>query len=111
MEHLVADAHPALAVQPAVAADQRHTPALQPRDLPGVVETADELVAASQDRLHVELAGNRLRCPGNAARFGQRLSRAQQRLGRHARVVRALTPDQLCLHNGHVMAPPGQPSG
>jgi hypothetical protein len=40
MEHLVADAYPAFAFQPAVAADQRHTPALQPRDLPGVVETA-----------------------------------------------------------------------
>src|SRR5215510_16297812 len=60
-EQVLAGAHPALAVEPAVAADQRDTAALQPRNLPGIIQATDDLVAACQDRDHIELAGGRLR--------------------------------------------------
>ena len=72
--------------------DQRDTAVLQPRNLPGIIQATDDLVAARQDRVHIELAGDRLRGAGNPAGLSQRLGRAQQRLGRHAGVVRALTP-------------------
>ena len=75
--------------------NQGDTAALQPRNLPGIIETTDDLVAAPQHRAHIKLAGDGLRGPGNPAGLGQRLGRAQQRLGRHARVVGALPPDQL----------------
>jgi hypothetical protein len=44
--------------------DQRDTPALQPRYLPRIIQTAGDLVPASQHRVHVELASDGLRGPG-----------------------------------------------
>ena len=67
----------------------------------GVVR--DHEVAPGQRRLDVDLgAGGRL------ARPVDRLARAQQRLGRDARPVRALPAHQLALHDGHAQAAFGQ---
>ena len=78
-----------------MTADQRDTPGFQPRHLSGIIQAAGELVAASQHRAHIELAGDGLRSAGDPAGLGQRLRGAQQRLGRHAGVVGALASDQL----------------
>ena len=70
MQHLVTNAHPALAFHrpwPRISVSTR----LSSHGTCESIEPADELVAASQDRLHVELAGNCLRSAGNAARFGR----------------------------------------
>ena len=61
---VVADDDPALAVEPALAAEQLDPAFLQPGQLAGVVEVVDHLVAAVEDRLRVELAGDRAATPG-----------------------------------------------
>ena len=62
-----------------------------------VVEVVDDLVAPRQRRGHVQLAGHRLGGTRDPARLGQRLRRAQQRLGGHAGLERAFAADQLLL--------------
>ena len=58
---VVADHDPALAVDPAPAADERDAAVLEPRQLRRVVEVVDHLVAAAQHGGRVELAARRLR--------------------------------------------------
>ena len=55
LELLVAHPHPPLAGQLADAAHERDVAILQPRQLRRVVEVVDDLVAASEHGLHVEL--------------------------------------------------------
>ncbi len=104
-EHeLVADAHAALAVEPAVATDELDVPVVEPGELTRVVEVVDHLVAPRQHRGDIELALGCLGRPGDAPRLCQRLGRAQQRLRRHAGPVGALAPDQLALDESDFQA-------
>ena len=82
-------------VSRARAAQKRHAALLEPRQLHRVVEVVDDFVAAAQRRRDVELAGRCLRCARDAARLVERLRGTQQRLRRHAGVVRALAADEL----------------
>jgi hypothetical protein len=83
---------PARPGQPADPAQQVDALARQPALLPGVGVAGDHEVAIGQRSLDIDLrAGRRL------ASGLDRLAGAQQRLGRHARPVRALAPDQLAL--------------
>ena len=78
----------------------------QPALLPGVGVVRDHEVTPGKRRRHVDLrAGADLACALH------RLAGAQQRLGRDARVVRALAADQLALHQGHAQAAVGQRPG
>ena len=93
-----ADLHPPLAGQPRLPAQQRHAALLQPRQLRGVVELVDHLVAAAQHARRVEPARGRVvRHARHARDLVEQLARAQQRLRRHARPVAALAADQLAL--------------
>ncbi len=110
-EHVVSRAHPALAVEPAVLADQLDPARLEPRELGRVVAIVDHLVAASQGGAHVELAGHRLGSAGHAANLAQRLAGPQQGLRRHAGIEGALASHQLALHQRHAQPGVGQPPG
>ena len=101
LEHLLADPHPALADDLAAAAQQRHAAVLEPRHLARVVEVVDHLVAAVEHPLHGELALRGLRGARDPARLREHLGRSQQRLGRHARVERALAAHELALDDRH----------
>ena len=65
-----------LAGEPAAAADQLDPAVLEPRQLRGVVEVVDDLVAPGEHRRDVELAGHRLGRAGDPLDLGQRLVRA-----------------------------------
>jgi hypothetical protein len=110
-QQLVADAHAALALQAATAAHERDRVLVEPRDLHRVVEVVDDLVAAGQQRLDVERAGDRLAHAGHPPRLGEQLGRPQQRLGRHARPERALAADEPVLDHRRRVPPVGQPPG
>ena len=93
-QHVVADAHAALALEARPRRGHRDAAILQPRDHHRVVEVVDDLVAARERDAGGELAGRRLRRARHAARLVERLRRAQERLGRHAGVERALAADR-----------------
>lgn len=95
---------------PGAIADQLDPAALQPRDLTGVVEVANDPVALAQDRSHVELAGDGLGRAGNPAGLGERLGRTQQRLREHASIERALATDEVRLDDHHLVALDGRPA-
>ena len=59
-EHVVAHAHPPLARESRVAADERDPVGLDPGHHSRVVEVVDDLVAPGQHRAHVEVPGHRL---------------------------------------------------
>ena len=88
------------------AAQQVNALACQPALLPGVGVIRDHEVTPGQRRRHVDLGGGR-----RLARLVRRLAGAQQRLGRDARPVRALAPDQLALDQGHPQPAVGQLAG
>lgn len=67
---LVADEDPALAAEAPGAAEEVDLAFFKPRQLDRVVEIVDDLVAADEDRLRVELALRRDRNPGQAACLG-----------------------------------------
>ena len=67
---VVADDDPALAVEPALAAEELDPAFLQPRQLARVVEVVDHLVAAGEDRL----AGRARRSPPRATPGTRRAS-------------------------------------
>jgi hypothetical protein len=71
--------------------------ALEPLDLARVVPVGGEGGAPRQDRSAVDLAGHGLGRAGDRARRREHGARAQERLGRHARPVRALAADELLL--------------
>ena len=110
-QHLVADNHPALAVEAAGAAEELDAAFFEPGQLGGVVEVVDDLVAALEDRLGVELAGCRLRHAGHPARLGEHVGRAQQRLRGHAGVVGAFAADQVRLDDRDAHAAVGEAAG
>ena len=90
-QQVVADAHPALAVEPALAAEELDAAFFQPGQLPGVVEVVDHLVAAVEDRLRVEVAAHRLgdaRAPGAPRRAARRGAAAPSRACRRSRSTR-----------------------
>ena len=101
----------AVAVQPSLATEQLDAPLLQPGQLARVVTVLDHLVAAGQDGRGVQVAAHRLRRARYPARLGQRLRRAQQGLRRHARVIRALAPDQVALDDRHLQPALGDAPG
>ena len=72
----------------------------EPRHLARVVEAVDDLVAALQHRLRVEVAGHRLAHARDAAHLGEQLAGPEHRLRRHAGVERALAADQVRLDHG-----------
>jgi hypothetical protein len=110
-EHVVAHLHPALAVERALPAEQLDVSFLQPWELAGVVEVVDDLVAAVQRRLDVELTGHRLRRARHAPDLGERLGGPQQCLRRHARVIGALPANQVRLDDCHLQPPIGKAPG
>ena len=61
LDLLTVDGDPALAGEPAVAADQLDPAVLEPRQLGAVVEVVDDLVAARERGGDIELAGHGLR--------------------------------------------------
>ena len=79
---------------------------LQPPLLARVGVLRDHEVTPGQRGRHVHLGGGR-----HLARGLDGLARAQQRLGRDARPVGALTPHQFPLDHGDPQRPLGQLSG
>ena len=98
--------------EPTVAPDDLDPLGLCPCNLVAVVVVVDHEVppaegAGGRDRpVRHPLARAR-----GVARCGQGLPRAEQRLGRHARVVVAFSAEQLALDDGHVPARVGQEPG
>ena len=80
LELVVADLDAPLAGQHAEAAVELDPAVVEPRQHRAVVEVVDDLVAAVEHRLHVELAGDRLGRAGDAPDLAQDLLRAQQPL-------------------------------
>ena len=80
--------------------------ARQPALLPGVGVVGDHEVAPGERRLDVDL-----RAGPHIARALHRLAGAQQRLGRDARPVGALAPDQFALDEGDPQAALGERPG
>ena len=109
LELVVADVDALLAVEDTEAAVQLDPAVLEPRQHAGVVEVVDDLVAAVEHGLDVELAGHRLGRAGDAVDLAQDLLRAQQRLGGHARVERALAADDVVLDQRDLEPRVGQP--
>ena len=72
-QDVVADDHAALAVEPALAAEQLDPAFFQPRHLARVVEVVDHLVTAGEHRLAVQLA-DRLGDAGHAPSLAQQLA-------------------------------------
>ena len=85
---------PPLAVEPPAAADERDAVLLEPRQLTRVVEVRDHLVAPREHGRHVDRPDLEA---GDARDLALELDRAQQRLRRHAGVVRALAADEPVL--------------
>ncbi len=85
--------------QGAGATQQVDALAGQPPHLPVVGVIADHEVPPGQRRFHVDLRGGR-----RLVRVMYCLAGAQQRLGRDARPVRAVTPGQFPLDHGHPQA-------
>src|SRR5271165_1100093 len=81
--------------QPARAAQQVDAPARQPALLAGIGIVRHHEVPPGQRGCHVDL-----RARADVARALHRLARAQQRLRRNTRPVRAFPADQLPLHDG-----------
>ena len=105
----LADVDALLAREDAEAAVELDAPVLEPRQHRGVVEVVDDLVAALEHGLDVELARDRVGGAGDAADLAQDLLRAQQRLRGHAGVERALASDDVVLDQGDLEAGIGQP--
>ncbi len=91
---------------------QLHSALPQPRQMTGVVEVGDHLVAAAQHRLHVKRACNGLGDAGDAPALAQQLLGPQQRLRRHAGVEGALAPHEALLDDRDLASSLlGQPAG
>ena len=92
--------------QLALAAQQRDAVVGQPALLTGVGVVRHHVVAPRERGRDVDLGARR-----RLARAVHRLARAQQRLGRDARPVRALAADQLPLDDGHPQPARGDRGG
>ena len=108
-EHVVADLHPPLAVErpsPRNSSIPRSSSqGSWPESSRSWITSSRRSSAASD----VELAGHRLGGARHPPHLGEHLGRAQQRLRRHARVVRALAADQVRLDDRHLQAAVGEP--
>ncbi len=78
----------------------------QPALLSGIGVLGDHEVAPGERRLHIDLRTRR-----GLPRCVDRLAWSQQRLGRDACPVGALTANQLALHHGHTQATLGKRAG
>ncbi len=107
---VVADHQAALAVESRVAAEQLDAVVLEPAGGAGVVQVVDDFVAPVEHGLGVDRPRDGLGHARDPRGLGQQLARAQQRLGGHARVERALPADQIVLHDRHVKATVAQPA-
>ena len=94
-----------LAGHPPAAAHERDPAVLEPRQLRGVVEVVDDLVAAGE---HAPATSSSpvdgLRRARDPAHLGERLVGPQQRLRGHARPERALAADEPVLDDRHLEA-------
>jgi hypothetical protein len=109
LDLLATDLEAPLSGQLADAAEQLDVAVLEPRELGGVVEVVDDLVAAGEGGSDVEVARDRLGGAADAAGLGQRLVGPQQPLGRHAGPERALAADEPVLDDRHAQATVGEP--
>src|SRR5262249_6852416 len=91
------DIDPAFADDPAASAHECGAGPVEPLDLAVVVPVRGDVVTPGEHGVDLELAGDGGRDAGHAPRLGQHLTWAQQRLARHARPVRAFSPDQFGL--------------
>ena len=80
-----------------LAPDQLRPLVLEPARVPGVVAVARDLVAPPEDAIDRQLPGHRLGGAGRVARGLEDLGRPEQRLRRHAGVVRALAAGEPVL--------------
>ena len=110
-QDVVADRDPALAVEAAGAAEEVDPAFFEPGQLGGVVEVVDHLVAASEDRLRVELAvAASTGTPGSRRASASSVGGPQQRLRGHAGVVGAFAADQVLLDDRDAQPAVGQPA-
>ena len=109
LDLLLADDDAVRPGEPAPAAEEVDVALLEPGQLRAVVEVVDDLVAAGEQRGDVQLARGGLGRARDAARLRQRLGRAQERLRRHARPVRALAADLAILDDRHLEPALGEP--
>ena len=93
----------ARAGEPPRPPDEGDAPLREPALLPGVGPLRDHVVAPGECRLDVHL-----RARPDVARALHGLAGPEQRLGRDARPVGALAPDQLALDDGDPQAALGQ---
>ena len=100
------DLHDARSGEAARPADEGDAAVGEPALLPGVGPLRDHVVAPRERRPHVHL-----RARPDVARALHGLAGAEQRLGRDARPVGALAPDQLALDHGDAQAALGQGGG
>ena len=91
-----------------MASNQRDTPVLEPRNRTRVIHVVNDLLPARKHCVDVDLTAHGLGRARNAARLGQRVSRTQQRLRRHARIKGALATHELGLDDGNPVALLGQ---
>src|SRR5450755_1348744 len=103
--HGLASASPEIA---GIASNQRDTPVLEPRNRTRVIHVVNDLLPARKHSVDVDLTAHGLGRARNAARLGQRVSRTQQRLRRHARIKGALATHELGLDDGNPVALLGQ---
>ena len=104
----VAHAHPPLAVETAVTAHEDDAALLEPRQLGGVVEVVDDLVASREHGVGVERARRDAR---HAPCLGGELSRPQERLRRHAGEERALAAHEPLLDDRDLEPGFSEPAG
>src|SRR5450755_145485 len=100
--------HTALALEASKASNQRDTAVLEPRNRTRVIHVVNDLIPARKHCVDVDLTAHGLGRARNAARLGQRVSRTQQRLRRHARIKGALATHELGLDDGNPVALLGQ---
>ena len=111
LQRVGARRHRALARELAAGAKQGDPARLEPGKLAGVVEIVNDLVAAREHELRVELSRDHLAHSCRARDLGQQLAGAQQRLRGHAGVVGALAADQMLLDHGDLEAVLGSAAG
>src|SRR5262249_33430104 len=86
--------------QATAAAQEVDALAVKPRDLTVVVPSAGHVVALGERSGDIERSGDRLGGAGYPAGGGEDVTGPDERLGRDATPVRALSPDQLSLDDG-----------
>jgi hypothetical protein len=104
----LAYSYPALPLDATVTTYQRDPTLFEPREMMGVIQVVDHLVAASEHRRDIKLAAECLGCAGDSRRLGEHLRRAQQRLRWHTGIEGALTSHEMGLDKGDLATVLGQ---